>query len=57
MLQAKALVAGVPNLWAVESVDSAKLALKLEAAAAAASAARNGPLRVFVQVCVLMPVQ
>ena len=34
--KAKALVAGVPNLWQVESVDSIKLAGKLQAAAAAA---------------------
>jgi pyridoxal phosphate enzyme (YggS family) len=33
--KAKALVAGVPNLWAVESVDSAKLAQLLDKAAAA----------------------
>ena len=32
--KAKALVAGVPNLWAVESVDSVKLAQLLEKAAA-----------------------
>lgn len=49
--KAKQLVAAVPNLWAVESVDSAKLAGLLQKAAAAAgrSAARQ-PLRVFVQV-------
>lgn len=46
--KAKALVLGVPNLWVVESVDSQKLAAKLEAAAGAA--ARAEPLRVFVQV-------
>jgi len=33
--KARALVEGVPNLWAVESVDSVKLALLLERAAAA----------------------
>ena len=41
-------MAGVPNLWVVESVDSVKLASKLDAAAAAA--ARTSPLRVFLQV-------
>lgn len=46
--KAKALVTGVPGLWAVESVDSPKLAAKLEAAAA--TAGRTEPLRVFVQV-------
>ena len=46
--QAKALVAGVPNLWAVESVDSTKLASKLDAAAA--TTGRPERLRVFVQV-------
>jgi uncharacterized pyridoxal phosphate-containing UPF0001 family protein len=33
--KARALVEGVPNLWAVESVDSVKLAVLLERAAAA----------------------
>ena len=47
--KAKALVQGVPNLWAVESVDSVKLAAKLETAAAACLT-RPAPLRVFVQV-------
>jgi pyridoxal phosphate enzyme (YggS family) len=61
--KAKALVVGVPNLWAVESVDSAKLAQLLEKAAAArgsseaagggggaAPAAPAQQLGVFVQV-------
>jgi len=49
--KAAALVAGVPNLWAVESVDSRKLAALLDRAAAAAAPARGGaPLRVFLQV-------
>jgi len=56
----KALVAGVPGLWVVESVDSAKLATLLDRAVAAADAAAAagaaaprrfaGPLRVLVQV-------
>ena len=46
--KAKALVTGVPNLWAIESVDSVKLASKLDAASSAAG--RVEPLRVFVQV-------
>jgi len=53
--KAKALVAGVPNLWAVESVDSVKLAQLLDKAAGARAAAAGGgaapePLRVFVQI-------
>jgi pyridoxal phosphate enzyme (YggS family) len=63
--KAKALVAGVPSLWAVESVDSAKLAGLLDKAAAAAGRGRADaapaaggsgapppppPLRVYVQV-------
>ena len=54
--KAKALVAGVPNLWAVESVDSVKLAQLLDKAAGARAAAAAGggaapePLRVFVQI-------
>jgi len=46
--KAKVLVSSVPNLWAVESVDSAKLAGLLNKAAEAAG--RSEPLRVFVQV-------
>ena len=46
--KAKALVASVPNLWAVESVDGVKLAGLLQKAAAAAG--RASPLHVFVQV-------
>jgi pyridoxal phosphate enzyme (YggS family) len=46
--KAKALVGGVPGLWAVESVDSVKLADLLNKAAAAAG--RRERLRVFVQV-------
>lgn len=46
--KAKVLVSGVPNLWAVESVDSVKLAGLLQKAAAAAG--RTSALRVFVQV-------
>lgn len=42
------LVREVPNLWAVESVDSARLATKLDHACEAAG--RSDPLRVFVQV-------
>jgi pyridoxal phosphate enzyme (YggS family) len=52
--KAKALVAGVPSLWAVESVDSAKLAGLLDKAAAAAGRGRAdaapAALRVYVQV-------
>lgn len=63
--KAKLLVAGVPSLWAVESVDSIKLAGLLEKAAAAvgrgkcndinddegaATPIRAQPLRVFIQV-------
>jgi pyridoxal phosphate enzyme (YggS family) len=60
--KAKALVAGVPNLWAVESVDSVKLAQLLEKAAAARGQSGGGeggeggkggelpPLHVYVQV-------
>ena len=44
------LVSRLPNLWAVESVDSIKLARKLDAAAGAMSGLRSEPLRVFVQV-------
>ena len=40
--KAKALVGGVPNLWAVESVDSVKLAQLLDKARAAAAAAAAG---------------
>jgi PLP dependent protein len=43
----KMLVEGVPNLAVVESVDSVKLANKLNAAS---EAFRTSPLRVFVQV-------
>jgi uncharacterized pyridoxal phosphate-containing UPF0001 family protein len=46
--KAKVLVSSVPNLWAVESVDSIKLAGLLNKAAEAAG--RSEPLRVFVQV-------
>jgi pyridoxal phosphate enzyme (YggS family) len=46
--KAKVLVSSVPNLWAVESVDSSKLAGLLNKAAEAAG--RSEPLRVFVQV-------
>ena len=46
LLQAKSLVAGVPNLFVVESVDSVRLADRLEAAAAS----RPTPLRVYIQV-------
>lgn len=46
--KAKALVAGVPNLACVETVDSVKLADKLNDAAAAAG--RGTPLAVLVQV-------
>lgn len=49
--KAKALVAGVPNLWMVESVDSIKLANLLNKAVAAAAGQRAEPkLRVLVQV-------
>lgn len=47
--KAKQLVAGVPGLWAVESVDTEKLASLLEKAVAGASPPRP-PLHVFVQV-------
>lgn len=46
--KAKTLVTGVPNLWMVESVDSAKLAGLLDKACAAAG--RADKLRVCVQV-------
>lgn len=46
----KALVTGVPCLWAVESVDSEKLAGKLETAVAGLAPPRAEALRVFVQV-------
>ena len=46
--KAKVLVEGVPNLHVVESVDSSKLAKKLNTAAAAARPDR--PLRVMAQV-------
>mmetsp|Transcript_5917 Transcript_5917/g.19653 ORF Transcript_5917/g.19653 Transcript_5917/m.19653 type:complete len:257 (+) Transcript_5917:1-771(+) len=56
--KARQLVAGVPNLTAVETVDSVKLANKLDAAVAECAAARmkafglstNPPLQVMVQV-------
>ena len=49
--KAKVLVEGVPNLVAVETVDSAKLADRLQKAAAAALEARGGtPLDIYVQV-------
>ena len=49
--QGKVLVEGVPNLVAVETVDSAKLADRLQKAAAAALEARGGaPLDIYVQV-------
>lgn len=47
----------VPNLWMVETVDSAKLADRLQTAAAAVMEQRgNEPLRVLIQVgaCVCM---
>lgn len=47
--KAKPLVAEVPNLWAVESVDSVKLADLLNKAAAATKE-RTERLRVFIQV-------
>ena len=60
-LQAKPLVAGVPNLWMVESVDSIKLAGKLQAACAAAGRGAAGserpPLKVLVQVRIILPLQ
>ena len=41
----------VPNLWMVETVDSTKLADKLQAAAAAVMEQRGQePLRVLIQV-------
>ena len=43
--KAKVLVEGVPNLVAVETVDSAKLADRLQKAAAAALEARGGAAR------------
>jgi PLP dependent protein len=51
-VQAKSLCAGVPNLYAVETVDSEKLATLLDNAWAAAGAAAQPPRRldVFVQV-------
>jgi pyridoxal phosphate enzyme (YggS family) len=48
--KAKALVAGVPNLAAIETVDSLKLALKIEAAVASADPPRAAPLDVLLQV-------
>jgi len=45
--KAKVLVSGVPNLWAVESVDSVKLANKLNSAS---GEHRTEPLNVYVQV-------
>ena len=50
--KAKPMVGQVPNLWMVEAVDSAKLADKLQAAAAAVlETERKGqPLKVLVQV-------
>ncbi len=45
--KAKALVLGTPSLWAVESVDSEKLANILEKAV---KESKREPLRVFVQV-------
>ncbi len=49
--QAKPLVSQVPNLWMVETVDSTKLADRLQSAAAAAMEQRgNEPLRVLIQV-------
>jgi hypothetical protein len=47
--KAKALVA-IPNLVAVETVDSLKLALKIEAAVASADPPRAAPLDVLLQV-------
>lgn len=51
-LQAKPLVTGVPNLWVVESVDSEKLAGKLQSAAAAVGrgSGSNPRLKVMLQV-------
>ena len=48
--KAKALVKGVPSLVAVETLTSAKLADKLQAAAAALDPPRAAPLEVYVQV-------
>ena len=49
--KAQVLVEGVPNLVAVETVDSAKLADRLQKAAAAALEARaRTPLDIYVQV-------
>ena len=48
--KARKLVAGVPGLWVVESVDSAKLASLLNDAAGAGSGGLHRPLRVMVQV-------
>jgi PLP dependent protein len=44
----KALVSGVPNLFCVESVDTERLASRLDAACA--SEGRAAPLRVYLQV-------
>lgn len=48
--KAKLLVSSVPGLWAVESVDSVKLARKLDAACAEHRPAGGEPLNVYVQV-------
>lgn len=48
--KARLLVSSVPNLWAVESVDSIKLARKLDAACAEHRPADGQPLNVYVQV-------
>ena len=48
--KAKALVHGVPSLVCIETVDSAKLANKLQGAAAALDPPRATPLGVMVQV-------
>lgn len=48
--KAKPLVHGVPSLAAVETVDTVKLANRLQAAMQTATPARTKPLDVFVQV-------
>ena len=49
--KAKALVQGVPSLAVVETVDTVKLADKLQNAVAALDPPRPDPLGIMVQVC------